>query len=327
MKVLFSVGKAYAPIRDSFVSSIEKLGAEVTCLYEGSTKNEKAAILESIEDAQIYITAVAPADREVIDAARDLQYIIKTGTGVDNIDVAYASQKGIMVSNAPGANAASVAELVIGLMISLSREIPRLDRNTKSGAWVRSPGTECHGKTLGLIGFGSIGKKVAKHAGTFDMNIVAYGHYKDYETAKNLGVTFVTFDQLLSEADYIVVSTSLKKSNYHLIDKNAIGRMKHSACLINISRGAIIDGDALYHALEQGVIRGAALDVFEIEPPAEVPEQLDNLIVTPHIGGTTLESAHRIARVTVDNIHLFMTQQPVQHVMNQKELQAAKGIG
>lgn len=313
MKVLFCVGKAYVPIREMFVKRIEALGAEVTCLTYLDTKK---TIIENIKDVTVYITAVSPADRDIIDAAPHLKYIIKTGTGVDNIDVDYATEKGIAVTNAPGGNATAVAELAIGLMISLSRRIPELDRQTKSGAWLTSTGFECTGKALGLIGFGTIGQLVAQFTEGFKMKKLAFGSYKDHRKAEELGVTFVELDELLAESDYLVISTSLKKSTYHLIDAEALQKMKRSAFLINISRGAIIDQPALFDALRKNTIRGAALDVLEAEPPEEPLPDLDHLIVTPHTGGTTLESVYRITDITIENIRRFISHEPVKYQLN-----------
>ncbi|RYL92495.1 glycerate dehydrogenase [Sporolactobacillus sp. THM7-4] len=322
MNVLFSVGKSYYPIHQTFVRQIEELGVDVKVLMYDEAKH-KENIIRSIRDADVYITAVSLADREIIDAAPQLKYIIKTGTGVDNIDVDYATEKGILVSNAPGQNANAVAELAIGLMIGLSRKIPQLDRRTKDGEWIHSTGFECRGKTMGIIGFGTIGQNIAKYARAFDMNMIAYGSHRDDEAANKLGVRFVDWDHLLLDSDYIVVSTSLKKSTYHMIDEEAFHKMKNTAFLINISRGAVIDTQALADALKHEEIRGAALDVFETEPPEKNPPHLDNLITTPHIGGTTLESVNRIAALTVENIRRFMNHQPLKYVINQKELEQA----
>ncbi|MDD9149001.1 MULTISPECIES: phosphoglycerate dehydrogenase [unclassified Sporolactobacillus] len=319
MNVLFCVGKSYFPIYRTMVDRMEKAGADVTCLLYNQAQN-KETIKKNISDAEIYITAVAPADREVIDAAPRLKYILKTGTGLDNVDVGCATERGILVSNAHGENATSVAELAIGLMIGLSRMIPQLDRKTKDGVWLPSRGYECRGKTLGIIGFGSIGMKIAGFAGAFDMKVIVFGNYKDHEAAGRLGASFVELDQLLKEADYIVISTALTKSNYHLIDERAIAKMKPSAFLINISRGAIIDEQALFETLRQKKIGGAALDVFENEPPEEKLPDLDNLIATPHIGGMTEESVDRVAEITVENIRRFIDQESLRYVVNLKEL-------
>jgi Phosphoglycerate dehydrogenase and related dehydrogenases len=325
MNVLFCVGKSYFPIYPSMVSRLEAIGAHVTCLMYDQSR-DKQNIVRAIGDATVYITAVAPADREVIDAAPGLKYILKTGTGLDNVDIDYATEKGILVSNAPGENATSVAELAIGLMVAISRQIPQLDRQTKEGTWFHSNGFELHGKTLGIIGFGTIGQKIAKIAGAFGMNRIAYGAYRDDEAAARLETKFVALEQLLAESDYLMISTSLKKSNYHLINAAALKQMKPSAFLINISRGALTDEQALFDTLRKREIGGAALDVFEQEPPDEPLPCLDNLITTPHIGGTTEESVERVAKVTIDNIRRFMTGEPLNHLANGNELKKTHHI-
>ncbi|MFT8318537.1 MAG: NAD(P)-dependent oxidoreductase [Sporolactobacillus sp.] len=323
MNVLFCVGKSYFPVHQLIVNKLEATGARVTCLMYDEAQN-KQNIIEKIHDAVIYITAVAPADRAVIDAAPNLKYILKTGTGLDNVDMEYATEKGIRVSNAPGENATAVAELAVGLIIGISRKIPQLDRATKHGIWTHSNGFELQGKTLGIIGFGAIGIHIARMTAAFSMKRIAYGTHRDYETAGQLGVTFIELDQLLQEADYVVVSTALKKSNYHLLDGAAIAKMKPTAFLINVSRGAVIDSEALFAALKGKKIGGAALDVLETEPPAEPLPDLDNLIVTPHIGGTTQESVQRVAIVTIDNVRRFIDQEPLRYVANEKELNGGK---
>lgn len=325
MKVLFCIGKSYVPIHEEMVRRLKEAGADVRCLMYNQAL-DKQNIVDAIHDAAIYITAVSPADREIIDAAPNLKYILKTGTGLDNVDIEYATEKGIFVSNAPGENAISVAELAIGLMISISRKIPQLDQRTKDGEWHPSNGFECQGKTLGIIGFGSIGMKIARMASAFNMKIIAYGIYKDYNAASELGASFVTLDRLLEASDYIVISTSLKKANYHMIDAGALDKMKSSAFLINISRGALIDEAALLQALRAHKIGGAALDVFESEPPAEKLPNLNNLIATPHIGGTTKESVERVAQVTVENVRRFIHHETMKNVVNQESINSRHKI-
>lgn len=314
MKILFSVGNAFVPIYQNMVKKMENLGADVTCLmFEEAMK--KDIVKERIREVDIYIVAVAKVDRELMDWARSLKLILKLGTGVDNIDVDYAKQKGIIVSNAPGQNAWSVAELTIGFMIGLSRKIPLMDAKTKQGSWKHHIGSELYKKTLGIVGFGNIGKKVAQCASSFNMRKIVFTHYKDETVAKALNVKFVEFEQLAAESDYLVVSTSMKPSNYHLIDSSTLNKMKPSAFLINVSRGALIDEQALFKALRSKKIAGAALDVRESEPAKGAPN-LDNLIVTPHIGGSTLESTQRIAQVTIENIRRFLNNQPLNHVIH-----------
>lgn len=314
MKILFSVGNAFVPIHPDMVVKMEQLGAKVDCLtFEQSMQSE--IVKKKIEDADIYVLAVTKVGRDVLDCAQSLKLIIKLGTGVDNIDIKYAAEKGIVVSNAPGQNAWSVAELVIGYMIGLSRKVSLLDARTKNGSWKHSLGLELYGKTLGIFGFGNIGKKLARIVDAFHMNKIVYSHHKDEKMAETLQVSFVSMDQLFSRSDYLVICTSLNQTNYHIIDASVLKKMKSSAFLINISRGAIIDEQALFYALKINEIGGAALDVREIEPPEAVPN-LNNLLVTPHIGGSTIESIQRIADVTLENIHRFSQGESILHVVN-----------
>jgi len=215
MKVLFSVGKAYFPVYKEMIHQLTDLDFEVTHILEAECL-DRNKIIENIQDASIYITSLAKADKEIIDAAPHLQYILKAGTGIDNIDLNYATEKGIPVSNVPGGNAQSVAELAIGMMLSLSREIPQLDRKTKNKEWEHSRGVEISKKKLGIIGLGAIGKAVATLARAFNMEITAFANYKDYDAAEKLGVHFIPLNQLLSESDYIVICTSLSQANYHI---------------------------------------------------------------------------------------------------------------
>jgi D-3-phosphoglycerate dehydrogenase len=318
MQILFCVGKSYVSIHQQMVDQLEAIGANVRCLMFEQTL-DKELIKKSINDVQVCITAIAPCDREIIDAAPNLKYVLKTGTGLDNVAMDYATEKGILVSNAPGENATSVAELAFGQMISLSRLIPMLDRGTKKGEWPSGEAYELDGKTVGIIGFGSIGQKVARYAGGFNMRVIAFGNYQDHEAAGRLKATFVELDQLLREADYVVISTALNASNFHLIDQDALDKMKSTAFLVNISRGALIDEPVLFDALRRKQIAGAALDVFEQEPPKALPD-LDNLIVSPHIAGTTRESIARVAHVTVENIRKFMNHEQPDFVANHDAL-------
>ncbi|WP_326289869.1 phosphoglycerate dehydrogenase [Bacillus glycinifermentans] len=288
---------------------IEELGAE--CLFLDSKNVSREALLTRIKDVDIYVLGVEKADRELIDAAGKLRYIIKFGAGVDNIDVAYARQKGISVTNAPGQNASSVADLAFGLLLAGARSIPQTNAAVKNGFWKISMGYELDGKTLGLIGFGEIGKRIARRASGFNMNIMAYGTYKDYKSAKQLNVRFAELDDLLAKSDFVCISTSLRPETFHLMNEERLAKMKNTAFLINIARGEVIDENALIQALEQKKIRGAALDVFETEPPSARVTSLPNVICTSHIGGATFESIRRIEKITSENIGRFIGNEPL----------------
>lgn len=225
--------------------------------------------------------------------------------------MAYARQKGISVTNAPGQNASSVADLAFGLLLAGARSIPQTNAAVKNGFWKISMGYELDGKTLGLIGFGEIGKRIARRASGFNMNIMAYGTYKDYKSAKQLNVRFAELDDLLAKSDFVCISTSLRPETFHLMNEERLAKMKNTAFLINIARGEVIDENALIQALEQKKIRGAALDVFETEPPSARVTSLPNVICTSHIGGATFESIRRIEKITSENIGRFIGNEPL----------------
>ena len=283
VKVLLTLNGLFYRAAPLLKERVERLGAEFAFL--DSNRLARQDLLTHIKDAHIYIAGVEKVDRELIDAAPELRYIMKFGAGIDNIDVEYASEKGILVTNAPGQNASAVADLAFGLLLSGARLIPQSNAAVKAGLWQPAMGYELDGKTLGLIGFGEIGKKVARRASGFNMNVLAYGTYKDYNAAKRLNVRFAELDDLLA-------------------------KMKKTAYLVNIARGEVVDESALIQALEQKQIRGAALDVFETEPPAARITGLDNVICTAHIGGATYESIRRIEEVTYQNIKRFIEKQP-----------------
>ncbi|ATH93679.1 phosphoglycerate dehydrogenase [Bacillus glycinifermentans] len=308
-KVLVTLSELFYRAAPRLKEKIEELGAE--CLFLDSKNVSREALLTRIKDVDIYVLGVEKADRELIDAAGKLRYIIKFGAGVDNIDVAYARQKGISVTNAPGQNASSVADLAFGLLLAGARSIPQTNAAVKNGFWKISMGYELDGKTLGLIGFGEIGKRIARRASGFNMNIMAYGTYKDYKSAKQLNVRFAELDDLLAKSDFVCISTSLRPETFHLMNEERLAKMKNTAFLINIARGEVIDENALIQALEQKKIRGAALDVFETEPPSARVTSLPNVICTSHIGGATFESIRRIEKITSENIGRFIGNEPL----------------
>lgn len=311
MNILLMLREAFYDADSNLIEELKKIG-HVKILYtdKGIGKEE---LINEVKNIDIILVNVVKIDKEVMDAARNLKYIVKFGAGVDNIDVAYARQKGIRVTSAPGLNAEAVADHAFGLMLSAAREIPKKDKEVKSGYWETTMGYEIHKKKLGIIGFGSIGKALAKRAMGFDMETMAYGNYKDYELAKKLGVTFVERDQLFKEADYIIISTSLTATNKHLVNKETLALMKPTAFLINISRGGLVKEEDLIEALKSGKIKGAALDVFEKEPPVNELPLLENVVATPHVGGASYEAVSRISNVSIANIIKLMNGEDLEH--------------
>ena len=234
----------------------------------------------------------------IIDAADKMKYIGRAGVGVDNIDTDAATRKGIIVSNAPEGNTLAATEHTIAMMMALARNIPQATASLKRGEWKRSKfmGNEMNGKVLGVVGFGRIGREVAKRAQALQMTVIAYDPFIPAEVGAGMGVEMMSVAELFTKADVITVHTPLIPSTTHLVNKESITTMKTGVRLINCARGGIIDEAALYEALVSGKVAGAALDVFEVEPPTESPLlKLDSVIVTPHLGASTVEAQKNVA--------------------------------
>ncbi|MGG0716796.1 phosphoglycerate dehydrogenase [Robertmurraya massiliosenegalensis] len=304
MKILLMLRDPFYEAYPAFIEAVSLIG-EVKTLYPDSGI-EKEEIIKEIANTDILVVAKVKIGKEVIDAGPRLKYIIKYGAGYDNIDIDYANQKGIAVTNSPGQNAESVADNVFGLMLAASRKITKKDHEMKHNQWELSVGHEIYKKKLGIIGFGAIGKAVARRAKGFSMETIAYGHYLDTLAAKELNVCFVTLEELLETSDYIIISTALTERNKELIKKDTIRLMKSSAYIINVSRGGLINEIDLIDALQNKQIKGAGLDVFSAEPPQNELPLLDNVVATPHIGGATYEALERMADVTIANIKRFL---------------------
>lgn len=242
--------------------------------------------------------------QRVIEAAKKVKIIAKHGVGVDNIDVKAATIKGIVISSAVGANSDAVADLTIGLMLSLARDIPFADRSVKEGKWPQIVGSQVNNKVLGIIGLGQIGKKVAKRAFGFDMRILAYDILKDEAFAKEWGITYLTLDEVILGSDFLTIHLSLSPYTFRLIGERELGLMKEGAFLVNISRGDIVDEEALYQVLKNKRIKSAALDLFCEEPPSKGNAllTLDNVITTPHMGGYTFEALNETGMICVRDI-------------------------
>jgi len=258
--------------------------------------------------------------REVIEAGTRLKVIGRAGVGVDNIDVDSATERGIMVVNAPGANTISAAEHTIGMLLSLSRKIPAANQSLKSGEWSRKKymGVEVNGKVLGIIGLGRVGGEVAKRAKGLGMRVVAYDPFISQDKAGELGVSLMAFSEVLSISDFITIHTPLMKDTYHLIGKDEFEKMKEGVRIINCARGGIIDENALVEAIKSGKVAGAALDVFEQEPPPMDSDllKLDSVIVTPHLGASTEEAQRAAAIVIADEVIRALENKPVRNAVN-----------
>lgn len=231
--------------------------------------------------------------KKVLQAGTRLKLIGRAGIGVDNVDLAAATEQGVIVMNTPDANATTTAELAIAHMMSLSRHLPAADRSIRSGKWERARlmGSEVAHKTLAIVGFGTIGRIVAQRGLGLKMRVIAHDPFVTPEIFENLGVESMELDELLIQADYLTLHCPLIEKTRGLIGRTQLTMMKKEAMLINCARGGLVDEDALYEALKTGQIAGAALDVYEHEPPANSPLlELDNIVFTPHLGASTSEA-------------------------------------
>jgi len=256
----------------------------------------------------IVVRSATKVTAEVISAGKKLKAIARAGVGLDNVDTKAAVARGIKIINSPEASSIAVAELVLGLMLSFARNIPRADSSTKLGKWAKKElmGTELRGKTLGIVGTGNIGKAVGKRAAAFEMKLLLHDVAKDEKFAKEVGGEYVGLDELLRESDYITIHVPLLPNTRHMIGKREIGMMKPNSILINTSRGAIVDEKELIEALMKKRIGGACLDVYETEPITESPLfSLPNVILTPHIGASTVEAQREAAVVIAKKLKKF----------------------
>ena len=240
-------------------------------------------------------TKVTPA---VFDAGKKLKVVGRSGVGVDNIDLNAARQHNITVVNAPIATTIAVAELTVGLMLAVMREIPRADAGMKEGKWLKKEleGGELWENTLGIIGFGRIGQAVAKRAAAFDMKIIAYDPVVSAEDIRKQGAEPVTLDELFARSDVITLHTPLTDSTRNMLNAEAFAKMKKGVYVVCAARGGVIDETALLAALDSGHVAGAGLDVFATEPPGQTPLVTHpKVVATPHIGGQTVQAQRRAA--------------------------------
>jgi len=282
---------------------LEKNGLKVT--YEPEITPEQIA--EKIGTFEVVVVrSRTKMTRELVEKANKCQVIARVGVGLDNIDQDAAKEKNIRVINAVEGAITAVAELVIGLMLSMAREIPRADREIRNGNWIKKElmGSELKGKYLGIIGLGNIGKRLGRLARALNMNIIGYDVVPiDDEFSKEVGLMKADLDTLLSSADYVSFHVPLLDSTRHMINAEKLKMMKNTARIINTSRGGVIDEEALYNSLKDGSLAGAALDVFEVEPATgNKLITLPNFIATPHMGAQTKEAQLLAANIIAEKI-------------------------
>lgn len=298
MKVLISDKLAEEGVR-----ILEEAGFEVD-VNVGLDPEQRKKIIGDY-DAMI-IRSATKVTPDLLEAASKLKVIARAGTGLDNVDIPAATDKGVVVMNTPGQNSNAAAELAVGMLFALSRHVPRGTAGLKSGKWEKKQlqGRELKGKTLGVIGLGNIGAIVAELARGIKMNVIGFDPFFTDDQIRERGAEPVTFDDLLARSDYVTVHVPKTEETTHLFRAETLAKMKDGAYLVNCARGGIVDEEALCDALEAGKLAGAALDVFETEPPAENHRLLfrDELVCTPHLGASTAEAQVNVAVAAAEQI-------------------------
>lgn len=323
-------------IKECIISRVGEVGELEICEYEVSFTEQKELpgvreawgdpqqLIDNLHDADAMIVHMAPVTREVIDAGTNLKLIGCCRGDPVNVDIKYATKKKIPVIYSPGRNAQAVADLTIGLMIAEARGIARAHALLKSGVWsVQPPGVELWGKTLGIIGLGNVGACVAHRAKNgFNMNVLAYDPYVPKERAEKLGVKLVDLKTLMQESDFVTIHSRGAPDEKPQITAEHLALMKPTAYLINTSRGYLIDEQALYEALKDGKIAGAALDVYAKEPiDSNNPLlKLENVTLTPHIGGISRDTPLRAAEIIGEDIARFVKGEKPKNVRNPEVL-------
>ncbi|HEY5513898.1 MAG TPA: phosphoglycerate dehydrogenase [Geomonas sp.] len=291
---------------------------------------KKEELYSIIGDYDVIITrSGTTVDKPLLDAAKNLKMVARAGVGVDNVDVDYASAKGVIVVNAPFGNTNSAAEHAMALLLSFCRNIPKANASLKSGAWKRAPftGYELKGRTAGVIGLGKVGGRVATRLKAFECEVLACDPYIAEKRAHDLGVKLVPLAELIRSCDIITVHTPLTDETRNMIGKQELAAMKQGVILINAARGGIINEEAMLEALDSGRVTGAGFDVWSQEPPdTEILKKLiahDKLVVTPHLGANTFEAQVNVAIDVSREIIHFLDEQPIENAINIPRFDAA----
>ena len=288
-----------------------------TDIKRGLTPDELVDIIGDYD--ALVVRSETKVTSPVIEAGRNLKVVARAGIGVDNIDLDAATRAGIAVVNAPIGNTVAAAEHTLALMLALARNVPQAYASMKEGQWQRSAfmGIEVRNKTLGIIGLGRVGSEVARRAGSFGMRLIAFDPFVAPDFAARLGVTTMTLDELLPQADFITLHTPLTPGTTKMINKEQLAKMKPGARLINVARGELVDEDALLQALENEQLAGVALDVFTNEPPGDLPLlRHPRLMATPHLGASTQEAQREVAIEAAEQVIAVLNGQPARNTIN-----------
>jgi D-3-phosphoglycerate dehydrogenase len=299
-------------------STVEALGDQVEVRWVDGPDREK--LLAAVPEADaLLVRSATTVDAEVLDAAPKLKIVARAGVGLDNVDVATATERGVLVVNAPTSNIHSAAEHALALLLSAARQIPAADATLREHAWKRSSfsGTEIFGKTVGVVGLGRIGQLVAQRLAAFEAHIVAYDPYVSAARAAQLGIELLSLDELLGRADFISVHLPKTPETAGLIGKEALAKTKPGVIIVNAARGGLIDEAALADAITSGHVRAAGLDVYSKEPCTDSPLfELSQVVVTPHLGASTEEAQDRAGTDVAASVKLALAGEFVPDAVN-----------
>ena len=302
---------------ESGLKILRAAGGVEADMPDGLGASEIKAILSEC-DAMV-VRSRTKVTSDLIESAQRLKVIGRAGTGVDNIDVESASARGILVMNTPGANAVAAAEHTLALMLALARYIPQATDSMRHGLWEKKKfvGTELYHQTLGIIGLGKIGSIVADRAIGLKMKVLAYDPHIVPEMAAVLGVENVSLDELLARSDFITIHTPLNDSTRRILNRESLAKTRHGVRILNCARGGLIDEQALCEFLSSGHVAGAALDVFEKEPPIGNPLlELPNVIFTPHLGASSLQAQENVSRIIASQILDYLQRGLIRNAVN-----------
>ena len=300
MKVLIS-SRSFGKINSEPIDALIDAGFEVV-VNPYNKKLDEGELIELIGDAVGLIAGTEQITENMLNHAKALKVISRYGVGMDNIDLDAAKNKGIEVYNTPNAPAKAVAELALTLILNLMRRIPESSQSMKDGIWQPQMGHSLYGKTLGIIGLGRIGKELVKLVQPFNVDIFAYEKYPDNDFITTQNIKLGSLEDVLSQSDVVSIHLPLMKETRNIIGAKELSLMKHNSMLINTARGGLIDENALVSALKEGDIAGASLDAFENEPYIGELSNLDNVLLTPHIGTYTEETRIIMEMETVENL-------------------------
>ncbi len=301
-------------------------------VWPGEEPPSHEALIRRVADADALLTMLTdPIDAAVLDAGPRMRIVAQMAVGIDNIDVAAATERGILVTNTPGVLTETTADLAFALLLAAARRVVEGDRLTRTGGWKSwHPsfllGQEVHGATLGIVGFGQIGQAVARRARGFGMRILYHSRTRRPEAEAQLGAEYAGLERLLRESDFVSLHVPLTPDTRRLIGERELALMKPSAILVNAARGAVVDQRALYDALKERRIAAAGLDVAETEPipPDEPLLRLDNVVITPHVGSAGVATRRKMAEMTVESVLQALRGELPQHCINPEALARRK---